>query len=781
LSAIIAVARAELRRRWFALLLLGLIAGLTGGALVGVATLARRTDSAFERLQVASQPGDAVVTSFDRQWAADTLREIDVVEDQWDATYTVTQWRGDEVTYVGVVSGPPRPASILQPAVVSGRAPKDDAPDEVVMQEAVARSAGVHVGDVVELGLLTPDDVEAFVEGPPTPHGPDVQARVVGLVRIAALTDTYAPFIASPAFYETYARGIQGGDFVPVRLRGGAAAIDELTSELDAAASRLGLDERSSGFAPFTVARPSDAAQSAHSTARVLVGGLLFVGAVAAAAGVLALAQSFARHHASTSAEQEVEAALGFTRWQRTLARLLPSAFAASLAAGLTIAGGLVSGAVEPMGGIRRLEPSPGWAPNAVCIALGVVAVVALLAAVSAVTAAVAGRRRPRRPLRAGTIAERLAALGARPPEVVGIRMAIEAGRGRSAVPVRSAIAGALIGVLGVVGSLTFASSLHRLVDSTARWGGNLDFTIVDAHPELFDHLAADERLDDVSSVVSGPVAIGSRLIDAYGIEAVEGDLLTWTMFDGRLPTADDDLVIGSRLADQLDVGVGGTVDITTRAGAERFEVVGVGIGLSTNGEQLGVNVLLEPGVLRDISVTEELFTEAFLTVAPGADVAAVTDEYAQDFELFRREPPVEIRNLDELGSLPGVLAAFLAAVGLLALGNGLVSAVRRRLRDIGVLRTMGFTPLQAARTVLTMSTTTAIAALVLGIVLGVATGSVVWGWVAGNEHLQTDSAVPWAGLGLTVPAALVAALAVAALPARRAATVGLAAALRAE
>ena len=102
------------------------------------------------------------------------------------------------------------------------------------------------------------------------------------------------------------------------------------------------------------------------------------------------------RHHATTSDEQAVEAALGFTRWQRTLARLLPTTVAASLAALLTITGGLVSGAVEPMGGVRRLEPSPGWAPHLALIGLGVLVIVALLAAVSALTAAIAGRRRTR-------------------------------------------------------------------------------------------------------------------------------------------------------------------------------------------------------------------------------------------------------------------------------------------------------------------------------------------------------------------------------------------------
>ena len=58
MHAVLLVARAELRRRWVSLLLIGLIAGITGGTAASAAGLARRTSTADERLTVATNADD---------------------------------------------------------------------------------------------------------------------------------------------------------------------------------------------------------------------------------------------------------------------------------------------------------------------------------------------------------------------------------------------------------------------------------------------------------------------------------------------------------------------------------------------------------------------------------------------------------------------------------------------------------------------------------------------------------------------------------------------------
>jgi hypothetical protein len=59
---------------------------------------------------------------------------------------------------------------------------------------------------------------------------------------------------------------------------------------------------------------------------------------------------------------------------------------------------------------------------------------------------------------------------------VTGIRFALEPGAGRNAVPVRSAILGAILAVLVVVTTITFGASLNTLVSRPALYGWNWSY-----------------------------------------------------------------------------------------------------------------------------------------------------------------------------------------------------------------------------------------------------------------------------------------------------------------
>ena len=62
-----------------------------------------------------------------------------------------------------------------------------------------------------------------------------------------------------------------------------------------------------------------------------------------------------------------------------------------------------------------------------------------------------------------------------------------------------------------------------------------------------------------------------------------------------------------------------------------------------------------------------------------------------------RQAVPVAVQNLEQLGGLPAGVAALVGSIAVLALANALVVAVRRRRRDLAVLRAMGFTRRQTA------------------------------------------------------------------------------------
>ena len=102
-------------------------------------------------------------------------------------------------------------------------------------------------------------------------------------------------------------------------------------------------------------------------------------------------------------------------------------------------------------------------------LVLGGVAVTALLVGV----AALAGIDRRSRATRRGPSATvgRLAASGAPAPVMLGARFALEPGRGRSALPVRSALLATVIGLTGVAAVLVWSANLEHLVDQPASWG----------------------------------------------------------------------------------------------------------------------------------------------------------------------------------------------------------------------------------------------------------------------------------------------------------------------
>ena len=66
---------------------------------------------------------------------------------------------------------------------------------------------------------------------------------------------------------------------------------------------------------------------------------------------------------------------------------------------------------------------------------------------------------------------------------------------------------------------------------------------------------------------------------------------------------------------------------------------------------------------------------------------------------------PAEIVNYKSMGTMPVILAAGVAAGAVAGLGLALVASVRRRRRDLALLKTLGFTRRQLAATIAWQST----------------------------------------------------------------------------
>jgi ABC-type lipoprotein release transport system permease subunit len=99
------------------------------------------------------------------------------------------------------------------------------------------------------------------------------------------------------------------------------------------------------------------------------------------------------------------------------------------------------------------------------------------------------------------------------------------------------------------------------------------------------------------------------------------------------------------------------------------------------------------------------------------------------------------------------------------ALAHVLLTSVRRRRRDLAVLRTLGMSRRQVQAVVAWQAVALASTALALGVPLGVVADRWAWAVFAGSAGVAGDASVPPPLLLLAVPAALLAAVLIAAGP----------------
>ena len=112
---------------------------------------------------------------------------------------------------------------------------------------------------------------------------------------------------------------------------------------------------------------------------------------------------------------------------------------------------------------------------------------------------------------------------------------------------------------------------------------------------------------------------------------------------------------------------------------------------------------------------------------------------------------------------------ATLGLAALTSLGLATATSVRRRRRDLALLKALGFTGRQLGATVRWQAGATAFAGLVAGVPLGIGVGRTLWTQFATQLDMVPEVSTPFVTLTIISVVALVVALGAAALPARAA------------
>ncbi|MFN2607109.1 MAG: FtsX-like permease family protein [Acidimicrobiales bacterium] len=794
MSAVLLRAWSDLRRRWRAWATLGVLVGLIAGTVIAAAAGARRTDTAFGRFLAATKAPDvfAFTDQSDPAFAQipydEVVRFPEVAAAARASALTVLE--PSDTTLV--VSEDPRlGTALLRHKMLAGRPPRPDRADEVMVSFTLAKAHHLKVGSGLRLSL-------AAGQQPPVP----LSFSVVG---IEASADEFPPQTgtgvnqawASPAFAAAgRASGVYDAAFavIVLRLRHGRADVPGVERRIQ---------EMAAGKPANVFALADQTVNTQHSIHLQAVA-LWLLAALLALAGVLVVAQLLLRQGQMESGDHPHLRALGMSKGQLWALGMVPAGTAGLVGAAVGLVVALALSPLTPVGVARTAEPHPGVAVDAVALGLGALASLVLVLVAGAwpawraatVTAAGGYRAALARP---SVVAAAVARTAAPVPVTTGVRLALEPGRGRSAVPLRSTLTGAVIGIVALAGALGFGASLQHLLATPRLYGATWDARVTslsqDPVSTVLPAVEGDGAVADISTGYSGvPMALGPVRVDAIAVAPVRGSTLMPTALEGRLPAAPDEIVLGTRTMAQVHTHIGGTVDaIVADASTEPLplKVVGRAVFPSlSDALGLGRGAGLTPEALPRLVPTAGALPAPdtiLIRFRRGVDPARARSDLQRrmaalgPFAALRPERPVDLVNFGQVQNLPVLLGALLGAFAAATLAHLLATSIRRRRRDLAVLKTLGLAPRQVRATVAWQSTTLAVVALMVGIPLGVAAGRSVWLLFAHQLGILPEPAVPVIALVVLAVATFVTANLVALLPARAAARTQPALVLRTE
>ena len=451
---------------------------------------------------------------------------------------------------------------------------------------------------------------------------------------------------------------------------------------------------------------------------------------------------------------------------------------------------------LTPIGLARLAEPTPGVAVDGPVLAVGALAIVAMVAGCAALSAwraahipgnplgvmDLTGHQRPSR--LAGALAGAVPATAA-----LGVRLALEPGRGRTAVPARAALVGTVAAVCAVTAAASFGASLAHLVATPSAYGVTWDlsvgsFTSAATAQPVAKRLVSHPDVADAAWLGLLDIYIDGQFTPVMVIEPRKG----WVppvVVEGRQPQGSNEIALGLTTLRHLGKQVGDSVIVAGPWFMESARVVGRAVVHhegSSDWATPGEGGIVHPSFARrlPIGVRPQTF---LIRLNPGADRGQAIARLRRDLPgtITISGPPAEVRDLQRIAHLPTLLAALVALVAVGTMTDVLVSSVRRRQRDLAILKTLGFLRRQLATTIAWQATTFAVIALGLGIPPGVAAGRWAWRLTTSQLGLGSVVVVPLLAILAAAAGAVLAANLVAAVPGWTAGRLRPATALRSE
>ena len=776
--------RAELRSRWKSWLLIAVLVTLVGGFVLAATSAGRRTDAAFPDFVAAHGFDATIYTGADTQVPKHSL--IPEV-----TAYT---------RVLGIDSGQPacvctRPLnptqfSIIAPSggpriwnLVSGHMPDPSDPYQVVASENLIQAVGIHLGSVIHVPLYAASQTEAYNNATgsyPAPTGPSVNLRVVGFeaseLDLPAGTAPAFEVFTTPAFTRTVVPKVADGVVYLVRLRHGAADLPRFNAQINALSSGgiQGVQNEDETVAAIE--------RAIHPQAL----GWWILAGLAGLVGLAVVGQALARQSNLEAEEYPTLSSLGAERSQLFLLAMTRTVVVGVVGSVGALVLAFLLSPMAPVGEARLAESSTGLTFDAPVLVLGAVATLVVVVALGIWPSARSARQihgddRSGYTHPSPTVT-RLAAVGAPPSALIGVRNALERRTGGANVPVGTALLGTVLAVVALCGTLVFGSSLTHLTITPALYGESyqLNFTVDSpgADAAIMSRLRADHTVTRITRGLATQITIDGTAVGLVAVQSRRGPLL-FSSVTGSVPVGDGQIALGSSTMSQVHAKVGSTVEVTvlTPSGTRRtvpfrvvsqvaFPVLGGAVGLGS-GALMSISGLVAaacpPGPDQASCRQGVLGNQTggiLISVAGGSRGRADVAHYVDTFRSITALPitPTSLVNFGEAVNFPLIFGGLLAVFGAATLAHLLVVSVSRRRREIGLLKVLGFVNGQVVAAVGWQATTVALVGIVIGIPLGIVVGRAVWHLFAAHLGVVPVSVVPVGLIAALVLGVLVAA-----------------------
>ena len=816
------IVRADLRRRWRTMLAMALLIGLVSGVVLVAAAGARRTDTAYPRFLSRSHAADLLVSpglsgfrGYFRALAG--LRQVAAAD---SVAFLQMSLPGPDASPFSGMVAEASPSggegvAINRVKVLAGRIFNPADPHAVMISQSLADREHLRPGGTLHLIGFPQRKGNADVAHPVRLAFRVSAIVVTGDEIVPATRELAEPrALMSPAFARTrLAQSFNpagGGSYVVLRP---GATMAAFTTQAVALARRY----RVGTVQVVHLATEYAAAQRAIRPEAVALA--IF----AALAGLIALAvvgQLLNRQLVLDAAEFPILRALGMSRSRLAVLSLARVAVVTAAGAVVAVVVAIAASPLMPVGPARLAEPSPGIDVNLAILGTGFVIIAAapllvlIPGAVRAATRApgALGPGEPAAPLAPSRLLPVLGLAGSVPGSL-GVRMAFEPGHGRTAVPVRSALAGTTLALAAVTGAVVFGASFLGLVGTPHLYGQNwsqqLDLQVGSVPASTGTRVLA--RIRDLNQYAGGnygevSVAAGGHgrgsgtTVPAIGIDQLHGSGFL-TLLTGRAPAGPRQIALGPRTLRALGLHVGQRVQVSANGRTSLMRIVGsavfaafsVGGGSSTDlgtGAAVAASVLSQPNPPH-CGGHATCYNFFLLRYKPGTDLPAAAGQLKAAVTrsgcprglclVTTDQRPGDIQDYTGIRDTPLVLGALLGALAVGTLSHALLAGVRRRYRDLALLKTLGLVRSQLLGVVCWQATALAAASLLAGLPLGVLAGRWAWTVFASSAGVAAQADVPVTLVLLAIPATVLLANLIAVGPGWTAARIPAATVLRSE